>query len=73
MGLGGAKRRGLGRGGYCGWICTASPDQYSAVLIDRQALRLDNFGFQVCEVGIVETELPLECSVGYAPAASEHL
>jgi hypothetical protein len=63
----------LGRGGYRGWVCTAGPDQYSAVLIDRQALCLDNFSFQVCEVGIVETELPLECPVGHAPTASEHL
>jgi hypothetical protein len=73
IGLSGAKLPGLGREGYCGWVCTTGPDQDSAVLIDRQALRLDNFSLQICEVGIVKTELPLERPVGDAPAASEHL
>ena len=45
--LSGLRLFGLGRNGRRGWVCTAGPDQHRAVLIDRQALRLNDFGFQV--------------------------
>jgi hypothetical protein len=35
-----------------------------AILIDRELACLDDFRFQIFEVGIIELELPLECPLG---------
>jgi hypothetical protein len=32
------------------------PDQHFAILIDRELLAFDPFNFEVCEVGIIQTE-----------------
>ena len=48
------------------------PDQDAAVLIHCEALALDEFGFQIFQIGVIELELPLEGAVGQAPAAPEH-
>ena len=54
-----------------GWRCTG-PDQDVAPLIHGQALALDEFGFQIVQVGVIELELPLEGAIGQAPPALEH-
>jgi hypothetical protein len=53
------------------WRCIrrASPDQDSAILIDRELTCLDDFRFQILEVGIIELELPLEGPIGDSPMA----
>jgi hypothetical protein len=55
------------------WGCLhpASPDQDSAILIDRKLARLDDFRFEIFEVGIIELELPLEGPLGDTPMASQ--
>jgi hypothetical protein len=42
----------------------ASPHQHCALCIDGQAVRLDNFGFQIFEEGVIQVELALERPVG---------
>ena len=42
------------------------PDQHRAVLIDGEALALDEFVFQVVQGGVIELELPLERAIGQA-------
>ena len=42
------------------------------MLIDREALPLDDFVFQVIEVGIIEIELPLESTISQAATALQH-
>ena len=37
-----------------------------------QALPLDEFGFQICQIRVIELELPLEGAIGQAPPALEH-
>ena len=49
-----------------------SPDQHCAVLIDSEALPLDDFVFQVVEVSIIEIELPLESAISQAATALQH-
>src|SRR5262249_22248106 len=71
--LSGLRLFGVNKDGSRGGGCTAGPAQYSAVLTDREALRLNDFGFQVREVGLVETELPLQRPVGHPSAATQHL
>jgi hypothetical protein len=48
------------------------PDQDTAFFIHRQALPLDEFGFQICQIRVIELELPLEGAIGQAPPALEH-
>src|SRR4030095_16359910 len=48
------------------------PDQHRALLIDREALPLDDFMFQIVEVGIIEIELPLESAISQAATALQH-
>jgi hypothetical protein len=50
----------------------ARPDQDAAVLIHRHALALDEFGFQIFQIRVVELELPLESAIGQAPPPLEH-
>jgi hypothetical protein len=35
-------------------------------------LALDEFGFQIFQIRVVELELPLEGAIGQAPSALEH-
>ena len=51
---------------------TSCPDQHPTVFIHSQALALDQFGFQIFQICIVELELPLEGAIGQAPPALEH-
>jgi hypothetical protein len=48
------------------------PDQYPAVFIHRHALALDEFGFHIVQIRVIELELPLEGAIGQAPPALEH-
>src|SRR5262245_61907304 len=61
---------------HCGrrkrWSSRASPYQHRALLIDREALPLDDFVFQVVEVGIIELELSLESAIRQAATALQH-
>jgi hypothetical protein len=38
----------------------ASPDQHNTVLVDRESLRLDDLGFEILKIFIVEVEPPLQ-------------
>src|SRR5919197_3464265 len=49
-----------------------SPDQDDAVLIDGEALALDEFVLQIVQGCVVELELPLERAVGQVPTPLEH-
>ena len=49
----------------------AGPDQDSAILINRELAGLDDFRFQIFEVGIIELELPLEGSISDPPMTLE--
>jgi hypothetical protein len=51
---------------------SASPDQDSAVLIHCHALPLDEFGFHIVQIRVIELELALEGAIGQAPAPLEH-
>jgi hypothetical protein len=35
-------------------------------------LTLDEFGCQICQIRVIELELPLEGAIGQAPPALEH-
>ena len=50
----------------------ARPDQDVAVLIDRQALAVNEFVLQIFQGRVIELELPLEGAVGQASATLEH-
>ena len=40
------------------------PDQDPATLIDRQLPRLDDFGFQILEIWLIQVELALQRPIG---------
>ena len=78
---------GLGWGGRLRWQAVARvgeqggerrhrrtprPDQHVAILINRQALALDEFVLQIFEGRVVELELPLQGAIGQTPPALEH-
>ena len=46
------------------------PDR--APFIDRQALALNEFRFQIVQIRVIELELPLEGAIGQAPPALKH-
>src|SRR5262249_20250440 len=58
-----------GRGCIAG---ITSPDQACAVLIDGEALALDELALQIVQGSVVELELPLERAVGKAPTPLQH-
>src|SRR5262245_18631841 len=55
-----------------GHVRTPRPDQDAAVLIHCQALALNEFGFQIFQICVIELELPLEGAIGQAPPTLEH-
>src|SRR5215470_2025521 len=61
----GCWRVGSGDFGTC-------PDQYTAIFIHRHALALDEFGFHIVQIRVIELELPLEGAIGQALPALEH-
>jgi hypothetical protein len=50
-------------GAWCGQVerarSVAAPDQDSSLLVDRQASRLDQLGFQVFDIVVIESKLAL--------------
>ncbi len=42
------------------------PDQHAALLIDRQALAVDEFVLEILQRRVIELELPLEGAIGQA-------
>src|SRR6266446_1505990 len=50
----------------------ASPDQHGVVLVHGALEHLDNFGFEILEVGVVEMKLALEGTIRHTPPALEH-
>ena len=69
--LGQVRRWGHRWGGRWGRRCATGPDQHGAVLIDGQALALNNFGCEVRQVRLIKIELALQGPVGQAAAALE--
>src|SRR5712691_4467145 len=55
-----------------GPVRTTRPDQDATVLIHRQALALNEFGFQIFQIRVIELELPLEGAIGQAPPTLQH-
>jgi hypothetical protein len=51
----------------------ARPDQHVTVLVDGDALGLDELGFQVLQVLVVEIEAAFERTIGDPPLALEQL
>ena len=64
---------GSRRGGERGHVRTTCPDQDAAVLIHRQALSLDEFGFQIFQIRVIELKLPLERHRSGVPGAGAWL
>ena len=46
--------------------------RHALVFIHRQALALNEFGFQIFQGRVIELELPLEGAIGQASPALEH-
>src|SRR5438477_6231637 len=68
------RRRVMGRRRGKRWcIGTASPDQHGVVLVHGKLEHLDDFGFQILEVSVIEIELELEGTIRHTAAALEHV
>ena len=75
MGLCGGRRwleLGSRWGRERGHVRTTRPDQDAAVLIHRQALALNEFGFHIVQIRVIELKLPLEGAIGQAPPTLEY-
>jgi hypothetical protein len=48
-----------------GWLrrVLAAPDQHSTVFVNREALCLDNLGFEILKIFIVQVEPPLQRAI----------
>jgi hypothetical protein len=62
------RRRG---GRWCAG--TASPDQHGVVLVHGEPEHLDDFGFQIVEVGVIEMKLTLEGTIRHPAPVLEHV
>ena len=65
----------LGGGGRCGGrgrgASITRPDEDVALLIHREALGVDEFGFEILEVGVIEAKLPLQSPIRHALTLAE--
>ena len=63
---------GWRRGGH--WCAgTARPDQHGMVLVHSESEHLDDFGFQIVKVGVIEMKLALEGPIRHPAPALEHV
>jgi hypothetical protein len=73
--MGGAVFLGGGLEKWCGvlrgGVGVTTPDQNRPIFVDGQPSRLDNFGFQVLDVVISETVLPLQGAISHTSMALE--
>ena len=53
--------------------CIACPDEDSALLIHRQAFRVNHFLFEACEIRVIQIETQLERTIGEALFTCEQL
>ena len=54
-------------------VRAARPDQHSVVLVHGELEYLDDFGFQVIEIGVVQLKLASESAIRYPTATLKYV